>query len=322
MKHRLSVLDVTAEEVRKVILNDLGADYDVRFASSYDRQEQLALAKDADFLWVGWPPVDAEMIGEAKSLKVIHKCGMGVDEIDLNAARARNIKVYITNGINAVPVSEMALLLIMAVLRRLVYADANLRKGKWLKTELRGEAQHLTGKTVGIVGIGNIGKNLAKLLRGFECNVHYYDVFRLPEDIEDTLGINYRKFDVLLRTSDIVSLHVPLTAETTNMINAKTIAMMSRSAILVNTARGGLVDGNALIEALQTGAIAGAGLDVFATEPLEKGSPLLTMDNVVLSPHVAGSTLNNMSLRAARIAKNLSSFLGGGLIAKEDVVVE
>ena len=108
----------------------------------------------------------------------------------------------------------------------------------------------------------------------------------------------------------------------TDIINAKTIAMMSRSAILVNTARGGLVDGNALIEALQTGAIAGAGLDVFATEPLEKGSPLLTMDNVVLSPHVAGSTLNNMSLRAARIAKNLSSFLGGGLIAKEDVVVE
>ena len=212
-------------------------------------------------------------------------------------------------------------MLIMAVLRRLVYADTNLRKGKWLKTELRGEAQHLAGKTVGIVGIGNIGKNLAKLLKGFECKVHYYDVNRLPSDVESVLGISYKPLHELLKTSDVITLHAPLTPETANMINANTLAMMDRSAILVNAARGGLVDEKALIEALQTGVIAGAGLDVFLTEPLEASNPLLAMDNVVLSPHVAGSTLNNMSIRASRIAKNLAAFLNGRDIAKEDIIL-
>jgi len=261
------------------------------------------------------------MIGQAPKLKLIHKCGVGVDKIDLNAAREKGVKVYLTAGINAIPVSEMALMLMMAVMRHIVYANINLRNKKWVQTELKGKNQHLTGKTVGIVGMGNIGKNLVKLLKGFECKILYYDVQRLSPEMETTLGIIYKPFEELLRESEVVSLHAPALPETANMINAKTLAMMDRGAILINTARGELVDEAALVEALQKGIIAGAGLDVFAQEPMDPNSPLLNMDNVILSPHVAGTTLNNMSSRAIRIAKNLDAFVKGGEVAKTDIVI-
>jgi D-3-phosphoglycerate dehydrogenase len=321
MKYTLSVLDVMAEDVRKVVNQYLGDAYDIRYASSYDRQEQLDLAAAADFLWAGWPKVDAEMIGQASKLKLIHKCGVGVDKVDLNAAREKGIKVYLTAGINAIPVSEMALMLMMAVMRHIVYANIQMRKKKWVQTELKGMNQHLTGKTVGIVGMGNIGKNLVKLLKGFECKILYYDVQRQPPEVETALGITYKPFEELLRESEVVSLHAPATPETSNMINAKTLALMGKNAILVNTARGELVDEPALVAALKNGSIAGAGLDVFAQEPMDPNSPLLSMDNVILSPHVAGTTLNNMSSRAIRIAKNLDAFVNGGEVAKTDIVI-
>jgi len=321
MKYTLSVLDVVPGEFRKVIDQHLGGACDIRYAVSYDRREQLDLAAAADFIWVGWPPVDAEMIGQAPKLKLIHKCGVGMDKIDLNAARVLGVKVCLTAGINAIPVSEMALLLMMAVMRHIVYANISFRSGKWVQTEIKGINQHLTGKTVGIVGMGNIGKNLVRLLKGFECRVLYYDVQRLSPEREAALGIAYCSLEELLRSSEVVSLHAPATPETAGMINAGTLAMMDRNAILINTARGELIDEGALVEALKNGMIAGAGLDVFATEPLAPDSPLRSLDNVILSPHVAGTTLNNMSARAMRIAKNLDAFINGGEIAPTDIVV-
>lgn len=321
MKYTLSVLQVCHEEQKKFIDREFGGIYDIRYATSYDRQEQLDLAADADFIWAGGSLLDAEMIEKAPKLKVIHKSGIGVDKIDLNAARAKGVKVYITAGANAVPVSEMALMLMMAVLRRFVYTDTSLRKGQWPKKELGGVSQHLSGKTVGIVGMGNIGKNLVKLLKGFDCKNFYYDVCRLTPEFERSLGITYKSLEELVKNSEVISLHIPLTPETKNMINANIFAMMSRNTILVNTARGGVVDEQALIEALQKGTIAGAGLDVFTMEPIDPNNPLLAMDNVVVSPHVAGSTLNTMPVRAKHIAKNLDAFLNGREIAKADIVV-
>jgi phosphoglycerate dehydrogenase-like enzyme len=179
----------------------------------------------------------------------------------------------------------------------------------------------LSGKTVGLIGMGNIGKNLTKLLKGFDCKILYYDVCRLTSEDERALSIIYTAFEELMKNSDVVSLHLPLTPETKNLINAETLAMMDRNAILINTARGGLVDEKALINALQQGMIAGAGLDVFAMEPIDPNSPLLTMNNVVLSPHVAGSTLNNMPDRAKHIARNLNAFITGSEISKADIIV-
>jgi len=321
MKYTLSVLQVCHEEQKTFIDREFGSIYDIMYATSYDRQEQLDLAAAADFIWSGGSLLDAEMIEKAPKLKVIHKSGIGVDKIDINAARAKGVKVYITAGANAVPVSEMALMLMMAVLRRFAYADASLRKGKWPKTELGGVSQHLTGKTVGIVGMGNIGKNLVKLLKGFDCKIYYFDVCRLTPEVERSLGITYKSLEELAKNSEVISLHIPLTPETKNMINANIFAMMSRNTILVNTARGGVVEEQALIEALQKGTIAGAGLDVFTMEPIDPNNPLLTMENVVVSPHVAGSTLNTMPVRAKHIAKNLAAFLNGREVAKADIVV-
>ena len=321
MRYALSVLHVCHEEEKKVIDRELGSSYDIKYATSYDRQEQLDLAVAADFIWAGGSILDAELIEKAPKLKVIHKSGIGVDKIDLNAARAKGVKVYITAGANAVAVSEMALMLMMAVLRRFVYTDASLRKGKWPKKELGGVSQHLSGKTVGIVGMGNIGKNLVKLLEGFDCKIFYYDVCRLTPEIERSLGITYKSLEELAKNSEVISLHIPLTPETKNMINANIFAMMSPNTILVNTARGGVVDEQALIEALRKGTIAGAGLDVFTMEPIDPDNPLLTMENVAVSPHVAGSTLNTMPVRAKHIAKNLDAFLNGREIAKADIVV-
>ena len=227
------------------------------------------MAAAADFIWTGGHLLDAEMIEKSPKLKVIHKSGIGVDKIDLNAARAKGVKVYITAGANAVPVSEMALMLMMAVLRRFTYADSSLKKGKWPKKELGGVSQHLSGKTVGIVGMGNIGKNLVKLLKGFDCTILYYDLCRLAPELERSLGITYKSLEELVKNSEVISLHVPLTPETEKMINARLFAMMGRNTILVNTARGGVIDEQVLIEALQKGTIAGAGLDVFTMEPID-----------------------------------------------------
>ena len=311
MSYLVSVLDVYAEKVKDILrqefLSSLYPVFEIHFAGSYGREEQLALARDADFLVVGWPEVDAEMLGQAKNLKVIHKWGVGCDNIDLRAAASRGIGLYITAGSNAVPVSELALLLMLTLLRRLPFADRNMRNGKWMKSEMRESSQHLTHKRVGIVGMGNIGCGLVNLLKGFQVEIGYYDVFRKNKDVENTLGIEYKPFEELLSWSQILSLHIPLTTDTHHIIDAKALELMDREALLINTARGRLVDQAALIDALQNKKIAGAGLDVFEQEPLAE-SPLLYMENVVLTPHMGGATLNNVSAVARHIKHNLIAY--------------
>lgn len=322
MKYKACVLDVFVPKVRDVIAEVMSDKYELEFADSYDRQEQLDLAARADFLIAGWPRVDGDMISQAKNLKVIHKWGIGLDKIDLAMAKQKGVKVYLTGGANAVPVSEQALMLIMAALRRLSYVDASLRKGNWLKSEMRSVAHHLSGKAVGIVGMGNIGRNLAKLLKGFDCKIYYYDIYRASSEVEEDLGLSFRQLEDLLEESDVVSLHSPLTEDTRHMINERTLGLMKREAVLVNTARGGLVDEKALTEALKNGVIAAAGLDVFEKEPVDVSNPLLSMDNVVVSPHVAGATFNNVKIVAKRVRKNIDTFLTGGQIAASDIAVD
>ena len=319
-KKTVSILDTTSSEVRSVIQQILGVDYNLCFAESYDRAEQLSLAKAADYIWVGWPPVDAEMIASSSHLKVIHKCGVGVDDIDVATAKQKDIKVFITSGVNAVPVSELSLLLMMTLFRRLPMADSSMREGLWIKKEMRGLSHHLTGKIVGIVGMGNIGKNLAKLLRGFDCRVLYYDVMRLDPSLESSMNVQFAPMDEIIQNSDAISLHMPLTQETKGLFNYAVFKRMKKEAVFINCARGELVVELDLIRALQEECILGAGLDVFDQEPLSADNPLLKLKNVVLTPHIAGSTINNMNLRAERIKRNLNAFDGGGVIHPSDII--
>lgn len=268
---------------------------DLVFVETLEEEERVAKAREADYILCSWTPVSGQVIEAALKLKLIQKYGIGVDKIDLKAAAQRGVPVCISAGVNAVAVAETAITLMLAVYKRLCVAHNSLRAGQWLKWELRTGCYELWQKTVGLIGGGAIGRAVAKRLHhGFECRVLYYDVYRLPQETEVAYGMTYTPMEELLRQSDIVSLHTPLLPETRGLMNAKTLAMMKPNAVLVNTARGGVVDEPALIEALRKGIIGGAGLDVFAKEPPDRDNPLLQMDNVVVTPHNGGGTVDTM----------------------------
>jgi phosphoglycerate dehydrogenase-like enzyme len=223
-------------------------------------------------------------------LKLIQRWGVGFDKVDIAAAGERGVPVAIAPGANATPVSELALLLMLALYRNLVKLHNGMVQGRWEKEKFIDNSFMIKGKTVGLIGCGAIGRQVAKKVRAFGAEVVYYDAFRLPETTEQELGLTYSELDEVLASADIVSLHLPLLDSTRGMIGRREIALMKPSAVLINTARGGIVDTAALAEALAGKRIAGAGLDVFDSEPLAADSPLRALDNVVLTPHVGGNT--------------------------------
>ena len=293
-------LDVWAPAVRQVIISEAPPELTLKFADSYDRAEQMRLAAEADFLIAGRAEINAEMIEAARKLRFIQKWGIGIDRLDVEAARKRGIPVAIASGSNSNPVSEHAILLMLATLRRLPLVDSAARKGVWMSQEMRSVARQLTGRTVGIVGFGNIGRLVSLKLRGFETRNLYFDVRQADKVSERAFNVTYRPLDALLAESDVVTLHAPLTAATRHLINAETLARMKPTAILINTGRGGLIDEKALYDALKAGTILGAGLDVFDEEPVPENHPLLGLENVVITPHSSGAVFDNVQNVAAR----------------------
>lgn len=251
-----------------------------------DDDARLArLLPETDVLWHILRRCTAEMIADAPRLRLIQKIGVGVNTIDLDAARVRNIPVCNLPGTNARAVAELTVALILAVLRRVTRFDAGLRAGAWLDPRLQDGIGELGGRCVGLVGYGAVPRMLAPVLAALGCQV----IYTARRAVEDALG-RYRPLEVLLAEADVVSLHLPLTGETANLIGNAAIARMKPGAILVNTARGGLVDAVALTAALREGRLAGAGLDVFAREPVDPADPLLSLPNVVATPHIAWLT--------------------------------
>ncbi|PYO55107.1 MAG: lactate dehydrogenase [Candidatus Rokuibacteriota bacterium] len=230
----------------------------------------------------------------APRLKLIQLISAGYDRLDVEAARQARVPVANNGGANSVAVAEHTLMLILAVHKRLASHHNNVVAGKWRVGDL-GEQRvyELAGKTLGIVGLGTIGKKVARRAPAFDMRVQYYDIVRLSEDQEDALGVRFALFPELLRTSDVVSLHVPLNTATRNMMGAREFALMKESAILINTCRGPVVDEAALHQALTTRQIAGAGLDVMVQEPPPADHPLLRLDNITITPHLAGPTWEN-----------------------------
>ena len=287
--------DMLPPAMRELMAGQKPGEVDLVFVETADDAEKAAKARDADYILCSWTPIPAQMIEAAPRLKLIQKYGIGVDKIDLKAAARRGVPVAIAAGVNAVAVAETAITLMLAVYKRLCLAHNSLRDGKWLKWELRTGCYELWQKTVGVIGGGAIGRAVAKRLsHGFECRVLYHDAVRLAHATETAMGMTFASMDELLREADIVSLHVPLLPETRGLIGAREFAIMKPSAVLINTARGGVVDEPALIDALREETIAGAGLDVFAKEPPDRDNPLLRMDNVVVTPHNGGGTVDTM----------------------------
>ncbi len=256
-----------------------------------------------------------DLVGLARlvpSLKLVQVGSAGTDRIDVGALAEMGVRVANGGGGNAVAVSEHTVALMLTVCRKLDIQFASVNAGRW-SSDLQkwsSSARELTGKAVGIVGLGRIGQEVAKRLRGFDCTLYYYDAAPRPGELERTLGVARLALDELLMTSDVVTIHVPLTERTRRLIGARELGLMQPTAFLINVGRGPVIDEAALIEALTEGKIAGAGLDVLEQEPTDPGNPLLHMENVAVTPHLASfaKEANDRSLafavqNAARVDK-------------------
>ena len=279
--------------------------------SSREREELLRLAPEADFLLVATARVDEELLRAAPRLRLVQHQGVGYDNIDVDACRRAAIPIALTPEGTTIGVAEHTLLLILALFRHLLTVDAAVRRGEWPVWSMRSRSVELAGKTVGLIGFGRIGREVARRVRAFDATIVYHDAVRAPAAVEAELGASYLYRDELLRQSDVVSLHAPLTAETRGFIGERELRLMRPDAVLINTARGALVDERALVRALAEGWIAGAGLDVFEQEPPASDNPLLTCPNVVLTPHVAAGTRDAYRTKMQAVFANMQRVARG-----------
>ncbi len=316
----VAILDKFHPHIKAAIAAAVPANWAVVFIEASTLAARTAAVRDADIAFVMAAPIPTELVAAAQRLRFIQKLGAGVDRIDLDACRARGIGVARLHAGNSVPVAEHTILLMLAVYRQLPQIDRRTRAGAWQKEDARGTHRQLLGKTIGLVGLGAVGRDVAKRLRGFEVTIVYYDPVRAPPEVEQSLGVSYAALDDLVRTADIVSLHLPLLPQTAGIINAERIRAMKPGAMLINCARGGLVDEAALVAALKAGRLFGAGIDAFSSEP-PVGSRLLELDNTVVTSHLAGATLDNFSGIVARAVENAKAVLRGGALAKTDEVL-
>ena len=280
----------------------------ISICAEHDTQRLAALLAETEVLWHVLTPATAEMIAAAPNLRLIQKIGVGVNTIDLDAARARGIPVCNLPGTNSRAVAELALALMLACLRRLPLFDAAMRAGAGFRLDpaLLDGLGELGGRTVGLVGYGAIPRILAPILAALGCPVLY--TARTPR--EDAIG-QFRPLDDLLAEADIVSLHLPLTEQTTHLIDAGRLARMRPGSILINTARGGLIDQPALTAALRSGPLGAAGLDTFDPEPPNPADPLLHLPNTVLTPHVAWITTGTFNRSLTLAAENCRRITAG-----------
>ena len=280
----------------------------VRITACPEQDDALLarLLPNTDVLWHVLKRCTAEMIAAAPNLKLIQKIGVGVNTIDLEAAKARGIPVCNLPGTNARAVAELTLALMLATLRRLPRFDATLRAGTWSDPALQDGIGELGGRVVGLVGYGAIPRVLAPVLIALGCRLLY----TTHKPLSDSLG-EWRPLDALLAESDVVSLHLPLTDETNALIDAAALARMKPGAILINTARGALVDQAALGEALRGGQLAAAGLDVFILEPPDPADALFTLPNTVLTPHIAWLTTGTFDRSFTLAAENCRRLAAG-----------
>ncbi len=267
-------------------------------------EEFLPLVPDVDGIILGVDEITAEVFDQAPQLKVLSRCGVGLDGVDLAAAKERGIVVKNTPGSNSVAVAELTIGLMVSLARRIPYHDAVVKRGDWSRIS----GMELAGATLGLIGFGNIGREVAKRAAVFGMRILFYDPYPPSEEVLAKISAEARSVEEILTESDVVSLHIPLLPQTQNLINATALERMKSSAYLINTARGGLVDEMALYEALANGGIAGAAFDAFSQEP-PREHPLLTLDNFIGMPHIGASTRQTALRTSLMASENLLSVL-------------
>lgn len=296
MSHRvvITIYNRAPSEITLNVIREAGID--VAYVPSTTENEVIAAARDADVLMVGTVPHTTRKVLEAlPNLKMVGRSGVGVDSVDLEAATELGICVTNTPGINTSEVADHAMALLLSITRKIPEQNAALKSGAWSDRpeevdKLRGQLRRIAGNTVGIFGLGNIGRAFATRVRGFGPEkIIAHDPY-VPQTTADLFGVQLVDFDTLLAESDFITVHSPATVETNHIFNIDAFRKMKPSAVFINCARGPVVDEAGLQEALETGEIVAAGIDVTEIEPLDAESPLFKLDNLTISPHVAGAS--------------------------------
>lgn len=297
-----------------IITQEVPIGFNLMMLETVSEEELLSKIHEADYLLASGRLEISEMIlKKALKLKMIQRTGVGIDMIDINALKKYNIPLYINSGINADSVAEHTILLMLSVLRRLPTLNNEVHSGIWIKQENGVQNRMLKGRKVGIIGMGNIGQHVAVILSSFGAKVMYHDMNRLNPDKEKELNIEFLSFEDLLQKSEILSLHCSLTPITKNLINEHSLKQMNKDIIIINTARGGLIDDVALCKALESGSVKGVGLDVFAKEPINENNALLKFKNVIMTPHIGGITYDSFHSMMAEAMQNIRFFEEGRL---------
>ena len=299
-------------EILKSVVPD---GFSVETLDELSYESLLRQCVDADYLLVsGRLPIDEDVLSAAKHLKMIQRTGVGTEMLDLEAIRRHNIPVYVNAGINARSVAEHTITLMLACLKRLPQINQQVHSGVWKKQQTGVTTHELYGKTVALVGMGNIGRTVAAMLRPFGVRIIYTDVFRQNETVEHDLGITYYpSFEAMLPEADVLSFHCPLTKDNSDMLDGDTLSMLKADAVVVNTARGKLINPDALYNAICSGHISAAGLDTHYEEPISEGYKLAELENVILTPHIGGLSYEAFEGMMREAMRNISAFEEGRL---------
>lgn len=312
---KIVMLEPLGVEEKKVMdvakkLIDAGHQFVFCGAPIQSIEEKKALVKDADILIIANSPLNAEIINAAENLKMISVAFTGIDHVDIEACRARGIRVCNAQGYATDSTAELAVAMMLACLRNIPEHDESTRKGGTLKGYRH---RTLKGKTVGIIGTGAIGRRVGEITKAFGCRLLGYDVVENEE--AKKLGIEYRSLEEVFANSDIVTMHAPLLDSTMHLANEKTIRLMKKDAILINCARGPLVESEALADALNEGRIAKAGIDVYEMEPpIPENHPLLNAKNVIVTPHVGFYSDESLMIRVGIVFDNIQAWIDGKAI--------
>ena len=301
-------------ELRQVVVDKALPGMDVTAApADMDDEEKIELVRDADFIMLFPGMISDRVLQAAKKCKLLQLLSAGYDEMNLPLAGDLGIAVANNGGANRVAVAEHTMMLMIACHRRMMSYANNVKAGLWKREQNRKiDVFELEGKTLGIIGMGNIGQQVAKRSRSFDMELQYFDKYHpLPPTQEDALGLQAVTVEELLKTSDVVTLHVPLTKETYGMIGQEELSLMKPSAVIINTSRGGVINEPALAQALTAGTIAAAGLDVMEHDPPDPNDPLLKLENLIITPHTAGPTLESIPKRAANSFENIQRVWNG-----------
>lgn len=273
--------------------------------------EQARQVAQADFVMLYRAPLLEGVVRGARRLRMVQLLASGYDGIPLDLLHELGVACARNGGANARAVADQTVLMILALYRRLFETDREVRAGRWQAGITGLNTFEMAGKVVGIVGLGDIGRQVARRLQAFDAQVIYCNRNRLAPALEQELGVRYAPLDELLASADVISLHAPGSADSAHLIDAAALARMKRGALLINTGRGALIDEAALLQALTSGKLGGAGLDVFEQEPVAPSNPLLALPNVVLSPHTAGTTADTWARRGRFAYDNIERVLAG-----------